>query len=630
MRITQGAIYDKFLRDQSSAKEKIDRLTKQISSGKKIDKSYEDSRVYMDSMRLDSQISQYKNIQDRVSKSRLIANTTDSSLSSMDDILRNFKTKLIEASNGTLNKANLKSLATELKEYREDLKRVANTSVNGEFIFSGTAVNIKPIDDNGEYRGGDKALKTELGNGVDIDYSIDGKSLFFGTDRNVNKTISTNSLLKSQDSKTITADNNIEDLFGKGSGDYYFYIDATTHDGESIKNKITLNSDDKISDLLDKIGETFGKDSVDVSLSEYGNIEITDKKSGASMLNFNLKGSDESVDDISSLNYKVDFNISDYQFAKDGVDDSAYFKKDKNILSSNISLVADGKIATPSTKLSEISKSSLDSKTFVMNLTDINGQDREVKIDLSNNGSTFTLDGNSFDIYDANLDKTTNQAVKTKADDFTISQLNSIISLATSGKTPISNDKDSIEDAIKDAKELVDVKINNSGKIEIEDLSNSKNDIKFSLYDKDASDITKKTSISFMSNKAIVTNDPQIDFFKDIDNIIRSVEKSITDVGVNGDFLKNISIKDSISKIDTLQNHLNEHLTKVGAIEKNLDSEENKAQALELSTKELQSNIEDIDIAKTIIEYQQLSLNYQAMLSTISKVNSLSLLNYIK
>ena len=629
MRITQGGIYNNFLKDQADAKIKLDRFTKQISSGKKIDKSYQDSKVYVDSMRLDTQISQFKNIQDRVEKSKLITNTTDSSLSSMTDILRNFKTKLIEASNGTLSNANLKSLATELKEYRDDLVRISNTSVNGEYIFSGTAVNTKPINENGIYQGNDKSLKTELSNGVDIDYSIDGKSLFFGLDQDTKKTISTNKLLSKDNSENIKLDDDIKDLFDKDSSSYYFYVDATTHDGESIKNKISLSSDDKVSDLLDKIGETFGKDSVDVSLSEYGNIEITDKKNGASMLNFNLKGSDESVDDLSSLNYKVDFNISDYQFAKDGVDDSAYFKKDKNSLSSNISLITDNNIAKPSTKLTEISKSSLDSKTFIMNLTDINGNDRDVKIDLSNS-STFTLDGQSFDIYDANLDKTTNQAVKTKADDFTLSQLNSIISLAMSGKTPTSNDKDSIEDAIKDAKGMVDVKVDSSGKLQIEDLTNSNKDIKFSLYDKDSSTISKPTSISFMSNKSIVSKDPQINFFKDLDQVINSIEHSIKAPGANSDFLKNISIKDSLSKIDILQNHIGDKLTKVGAIEKNLDSENSKAQALELSTTELKSKIDDIDIAKTIIEYQQLSVNYQAMLSTVSKVNSLSLLNYIR
>jgi flagellar hook-associated protein 3 FlgL len=43
----------------------------------------------------------------------------------------------------------------------------------------------------------------------------------------------------------------------------------------------------------------------------------------------------------------------------------------------------------------------------------------------------------------------------------------------------------------------------------------------------------------------------------------------------------------------------------------------------------VKSEIIDADYGETMIEFQQLSLAYQAMLNSISQINSMSLLNYM-
>ncbi|MCI4407132.1 MAG: hypothetical protein JHC35_07600, partial [Sulfuricurvum sp.] len=48
-----------------------------------------------------------------------------------------------------------------------------------------------------------------------------------------------------------------------------------------------------------------------------------------------------------------------------------------------------------------------------------------------------------------------------------------------------------------------------------------------------------------------------------------------------------------------------------------------------VNTKKLQSDVIDTDMAESASRMQQLSLNYQALLSNISKVSKLSLVNYM-
>jgi len=139
MRVLQSGIYSNFIQDQASAKEQIDKLTTQISSGKKIENAYEDSSVYIDTLRLDSEINSLKGIQDRTLKSKVITDASDSAMNDFDSTLIDFKSKLILAANGTLNSDNLKSVAEELEQSKQHLMTLANSSMNGQYLFSGSA-----------------------------------------------------------------------------------------------------------------------------------------------------------------------------------------------------------------------------------------------------------------------------------------------------------------------------------------------------------------------------------------------------------------------------------------------------------------------------------------------------------
>ncbi len=628
MRVLQDNIYSQFIRNQSDVKAQIERMTSQISSGKQIDKPYQDSSVYIESMRLDSQIDSYTNIKDRITQTKMITDASDSALSGMHESIQNIHTRLIQAANGTLDAHNLQSLAETLETEKENLKRLANSSIDGHYLFSGTAVGVKPVDEMGNYHGNEKPLMVELDNRRTMSYSIDGKTLLYGVDESATKSVSSNVVLKGSNGTQINKDSKISDLLGEGSSNYHFYLNGVNHNGENVKTKITLTKDDTFETLMQKISDSYGND-VDVKLSQQGVIVVEDKQKGASKLDFQMVASSEDVNNIRDLTQKFNFNQSNLDFAIDGVDDSAYFQRDGHVLMGNLPLLADGEVAQASTTLSQIASQSLDGVGFEMRVTDISGADHTVTIDLGDS-SSFTIDGNNYDIYDATLDETTHTPVSTKADNFTLGQLDNIIALAMSGETPISNDKIGIDDAVKRAKERVDVGLDPSGRIRINDKTKSQQPFKFSMFDKQADSATQKRSIAFMSNHAVIDKDPQIDLFKDLEHIIDAVKYAIRNPGDDQNHLKNMTIESAIDKIETIDAHLSNAHAKIGTLSNSLEKEGQKAETLKLHTTELQSNISDIDIAETVTKYQQVTLNYQAMMSTIAKVNSLSLLNYLK
>lgn len=622
MRVLQSGIYDNFLLDQSRAKEQIDRLTTQISSGKKIQNSYEDTSVYIDTLRLDSEINSLKGIQDRTLKSKVLTDASDSAMNEFDSSLIDFKSKLILAANGTMNADNLKSVAEELEQTKQHLMTLANSSINGQYLFSGSAVSVKPIDSDGNYHGNDQSLKTLISESTEAAYTIDGQSLFLGFDNSIKKSVSTNVHLQNQtNNETLTVNDTVEDLMGSAAP-AHFYLTGVKHDGEAFKEKITLNATDDISKLLTEIESAYGADTVKAELNANGTIMISDLKSGNSKLDFQMIASNDSVTDLNALGTKIDFTTSSNSTS----DDKAAFNKSGNILSGNVSMLSGDGYATNATKLSELSASTLDNKLFTMDITNVDGVPKTVTLDLSTT-STFSIDGNTYSIYDADDSL---GATETSADNFTLGQLGNVISMVMAGKLPASNSKADYDVALVAAKKSVEVGLNSAGELSIEDKSKNNQAVSFSLYDNDASDFTKSASLSFMGNKAITIDNPKIDFFKDLDSIIDAVRNGMLDIDSNSSDPTNPGLQNAISKLDGLSSHFSKAHTRIGAMSNNLQLANDRASTLELNVNQLKSQVADVDLSEAIIQYEQVSLNYQAMMSTIAKVNSLTLLNYLK
>jgi flagellar hook-associated protein 3 FlgL len=196
------------------------------------------------------------------------------------------------------------AIAQELTGLKEHLNSLANTSINGQYLFSGSSFSQKPVDSNGNYLGNDDRVKALINAGVQLPFNIDGASLFLGADNDYARTVSTNvpkkniTLLHDQPSvdRYVTVDDKVRDMTGNGGDGVksYFYVTGAQSDGTSFKQRIEISPDSKISDLLAKIKDAY-KGNVDVTLNNYGQIEVKDLQKGSSKLQFSMVASDNSV-----------------------------------------------------------------------------------------------------------------------------------------------------------------------------------------------------------------------------------------------------------------------------------------------------------------------------------------------
>lgn len=293
----------------------------QLSSGLQIQNSYEGAGMYITNARLEYEYATLSQIEDASKLADELMKNTDSTMSEMEKLLTQFKVKVTEAANATQTPASREVIAKELETIRQQIVDLANTSVNGQFLFSGSLTNTKPFDYSGNYYGDGKRLNIVTGDGVKNAYNISGYDLFYKADNDFKKQITTNvsftdnryDLVQNKDkTRYLTGDDKISYLIGlnyvkdnKNGGlewDKDFeqqpmnfpptalYVQGVKPDGTSFKSAVLVQPTDTIQGMLDKIGALYGNTStskvVDVSINKSGQIQITDLKQGNTVLDF--------------------------------------------------------------------------------------------------------------------------------------------------------------------------------------------------------------------------------------------------------------------------------------------------------------------------------------------------------
>jgi len=308
------------------------KLNNQMSTGLKIQNSFEDSSVYNDGMRLDYEVATLEQVQTATSKAQHFSKNTDKALGEFKQQLETFKTKLVQGANEIHSKTSREAIANDLQGIKNHLVNIANTSINGQFLFSGSAINTKPINgETNEYYGNAQAMKTVGGAQVNLTYNQNGQELFLGKDGDYNKKVTSNTMLKAQNlddrNKTVYIDSEhkMRDLIGfkyvkdektltnqdfTGTGvrqfqDTTFFLQGKKPNGTSFTSKFKMTSDASINDLLEKIGTEYGNTPtnkvVEVTINNQGQINVKDLSKGNQVIDFHMIAATKKVANAGDL-----------------------------------------------------------------------------------------------------------------------------------------------------------------------------------------------------------------------------------------------------------------------------------------------------------------------------------------
>ncbi|MFL1971476.1 flagellar hook-associated protein FlgL [Helicobacter pylori] len=335
MRVTFGSKYNQMNNYQNALQNKINDANTQIASGLKIRYGYQNSDINNQNLKFQYEENTLDQGIDVAQNAYTSTLNTDKALQEFSKTMEAFKTKLIQSANDVHSETSRAAIANDLERLREHMINVANTSIGGEFLFGGSKVDRPPIDSNGKYHGNGEDLNALISSDNLVPYNISGQDLFLGTDKDKHKLITTNIKLFNQnklhpdvmdalehsslpEEVFIKPSDTLRELIGDNDKDptndpkEFFYLQGVRPDGSSFKEKFALSkayqnkeSATKVSDLLDKIAHAYGNTSqnkvVDVSLNNWGQIEIKNLTPGSENLDFHLISSDGDFDDLDAL-----------------------------------------------------------------------------------------------------------------------------------------------------------------------------------------------------------------------------------------------------------------------------------------------------------------------------------------
>ena len=331
MRVTNKLNFTNSIQNTMSGASALNKLSVQLSLGMKIQDSYEDASIYIDNTRLEYELKTLEQIKEATSSAKEMTSNSMKALQDMVKLLENFKVKVTQAASDSNSQTSREAIAKELEKIKEQIVQLANTSINGQYLFAGAQLNHKPFDSKGNYFGDKNNVNVVTGAGTESPYNIPGFDLFFKADGDYQKQITTNEsftdnrydLSKDPDKKQyLKGDNLWQDLIGLGyvkdknlkiDKDFEqddtrlkfppttLYVQGVKPDGQSFKSAVLVNPTDKMEDVLEKIGNLYGNTAtekvVDVTINDSGQIQIRDLKEGNNKLDFHAVAYTPQFDD---------------------------------------------------------------------------------------------------------------------------------------------------------------------------------------------------------------------------------------------------------------------------------------------------------------------------------------------
>jgi len=171
--------------DQSSANENT--LTSELSSGLRVSSLQDDPVAVAQSTLMTSAIAKDDRYVQTASNESSLLQVADTTLGEVVKQLTSALSLAVQANSGTLNASNLATVTQQLSGIRDQVLSLANTSYQGQYLFSGSQGSVEPftLDTSttpatATYNGDASLQSIETPSGQKIQVNLPGSDIFGG------------------------------------------------------------------------------------------------------------------------------------------------------------------------------------------------------------------------------------------------------------------------------------------------------------------------------------------------------------------------------------------------------------------------------------------------------------------
>lgn len=235
MRVNPNMVPD-ILAQINQSQAALNTALEEVSTGKSVSQPSDNPAASAEMVQNGIESANVDQYTQNVSSLQTVVQSASSALSSVVSSLTSAVSLGTEGANGTTSQANLQSLATQVQSILSDVISDANTSVEGSYIFGGTATSAAPYSADSSsatgysYNGNNNSNQVAIGDNLKIQVGLPGSQIFSNASNNVIGALSSLvSALQSGDTSTIsTATSAVTSAIGFVGQQQAFYANAET------------------------------------------------------------------------------------------------------------------------------------------------------------------------------------------------------------------------------------------------------------------------------------------------------------------------------------------------------------------------------------------------------------------
>lgn len=184
MRVTNNMIMSNTLYNLNKNLSRMDKRNTQLSTGKRVNRPSDDPVSASKALKLRADVSEIDQYQRNTKDALSWMDITESAVDNLEDVIHRAKELTVQASSETMGKEDREKVSSEIKQLKEQIMQIGNTTYAGRYIFSGFQTDKKVFDDttnDGTYKidiTNKQTINYQIGVGEEIEVGVFGTELF--------------------------------------------------------------------------------------------------------------------------------------------------------------------------------------------------------------------------------------------------------------------------------------------------------------------------------------------------------------------------------------------------------------------------------------------------------------------
>lgn len=178
MRVASKTVYDRTIYNLSNITDELNRSNEIISSAKRINKPSDDPVGLTQALGLRASIDSIKQMQRNLDLGKSYLNSAESALSQVQELIEEVKSICVQMVNSTVGASERAAVAKNVNNIKKEIISLANTDVNGWYIFGGYQSSIPPFQSDGTYVSDTKEFSIKISNSTSLEVGMNGAEVF--------------------------------------------------------------------------------------------------------------------------------------------------------------------------------------------------------------------------------------------------------------------------------------------------------------------------------------------------------------------------------------------------------------------------------------------------------------------